>query len=97
MRQKIYNIGLEVLLETNLVDSPMYLFSEIFQTQKMRRTQARRFLKNNINGLFDLLEYSENSASVPWLPAEKFKDDTTKIRKVMILFVKRREIEGAKQ
>ena len=89
MREMIYTIGLEVLLDTNLVDCPAYLFSNIFETKRERRTDSGRHITEDIKGMFDMLEYTESVILTRWSAPMDFSDDTAAIRRVMTLFVKR--------
>jgi len=98
MREMIYTIGLEVLLETNLVDYPPYLFSNIFETTREKRTDSGRRSRVDIRGMFDMLEFTETAVLSPWSNPVDFSDDTAAIRRVMALFVKRcGDVKGVKK
>lgn len=98
MREMIYTIGLEVLLETNLVDYPPYLFSNIFETKREKRTASGKRATADIKGMFDMLEYTETVVLSPWSRPIDFSDDTAAIRRVMTLFVKRcGDVKGVKK
>lgn len=98
MREMIYTIGLEVLLETNLVDCPAYLFSNIFDTKREKRTDSGRRVTADINGMFDMLEFTETAVLRAWSTPMEFSDDTAAIRRVVTLFVKRcGDVKGVKK
>ena len=98
MREMIYTIGLEVLLETNLVDYPPYLFSNIFETKREKRTDSGRRVTEDIKGMFDMLEFTETVILRPWSRPIDFSNDTAAIRRVMTLFVKRcGDVKGVKK
>lgn len=86
LRKKAYFIGLQVLLETQLMDYPAYLSSNIFHTDKeavIGDTPA----KIEVDGFFSLLGLVEKEIHDPYYPPMTFKDDTTKIRHVMATFL----------
>jgi hypothetical protein len=74
IRKRAYIMGLEVLLETNLVDCPEFLSSKIFQT-------------DDSNDLFSYLKLIEGDMQVPFQPPKAFKSDTGHIRRTVLAFL----------
>ena len=74
MRKRAYIMGLEVLLEANLVDCPEFLSSKIFQT-------------DDSNDLFSYLKLIESDMQVPFQPPKAFKSDTGHIRRTVLAFL----------
>ena len=76
VRSRAYLMGLQVLLKAELTNEPEYLLSNIFQ-------------KPHIGGFFNLLEDTAKAIVTPYFPPQPFKDDSTKIRRVITTFLRR--------
>ena len=71
LRKRAYLMGLQVLLETNLVDYKPFLSSDIFYE----------------NGPFSLLKAVEEATLTPFQPPSPFKSDTGQIRRTVLAFL----------
>lgn len=80
MRKQAYMMGLEVLLETNLVDCPAFLSSKIFHTDGGNGG-------NSSNDLFSYLKLIERDMLTPFQPPKAFKSDTGLIRRTVLAFL----------
>jgi hypothetical protein len=86
VRKEAYMVGLQVLLETNLVDYPPFLSSEIFyRSQKVFDAQTLKTI--SVNGFFSLLKFVEAELINPLQPSAPFKGDDTLIRKTVAEFL----------
>jgi hypothetical protein len=88
MRKRAYIMGLEVLLETNLVDCPAFLSSKIFHTEKPMMVD-NEYITVKTDGVFDLLKIVENDMLTPYQPPKPFENDTVNIRRTIIAFLKK--------
>jgi hypothetical protein len=86
MRKLAYIMGLEVLLETNLVDCPAFLSSKIFHTEKPMMVGSEHTTVK-IDGVFDLLKIVENDILTPYPPPKTINNDTVNIRRTIIAFL----------
>ena len=87
LRKQVYLMGLQVLMDTHMVDYPAYLSSKIFHTDKHALIE-RNPAVIDVNGFFNLLALTEKSIMTPYFSATKFKDDTVNIRRVIIPFLR---------
>lgn len=86
MRKRAYIMGLEVLLETNLVDYPAFLSSKIFHTEKLMMVGSN-YTMMKIDGIFNMLKIVENDMLTPYQGPKAFKRDTGLIRRTILAFL----------
>jgi hypothetical protein len=88
MRKRAYIMGLEVLLETNLVDCPAFLSSKIFHTEKPMML-GNNYTMMKIDGVFNMLNIVENDMLTPYQGPKPFMNDTALIRRTLITFLRK--------
>jgi hypothetical protein len=86
MRKRAYIMGLEVILETNLVDYPAFLSSKIFHTEKPMMV-GNNYSMMKIDGVFNMLNIVENDMLTPYQGPKPFKNDTGLIRRTILAFL----------
>lgn len=84
-REKIFEIGLDVLDECELLNDSQYLDSDLFDCKKYSSTTNLKKISN----IDDLLDMAEAKLDKEGIKGIKFVNDTNEITKIMKTFLKR--------